>query len=114
MANKEALDKCTAEQLLERMTIANRANSTHYYDLERFSNYFEHLGTLHKLGALEIKWIDEMLGSSVVDFWEIWKPSVAEERRPNKPKLYENWELIAQKIKRRRSRKGLHRHLRVS
>jgi hypothetical protein len=83
------------------VTGGERDNTEDFYCLERFANYFGQLGTLHKLGVLELEWIDEMLGSAVTDYWELWRPSVMKDR-PRLPKLYENWELIALKIRQRR------------
>ncbi len=39
-----------------------------YYQLERFANYFEDLGVLNRLNILDIEWVKECLGSSVLGY----------------------------------------------
>jgi hypothetical protein len=99
---KQSVASISSEQLAKRVAKGERRNSNDFYDLERFANYFEQLGTLYKLGVLELSWIDELLGSSVMEYWDLWSPSVLVDR-PRHPKLYENWELIAGQIHQRRA-----------
>jgi hypothetical protein len=82
--------------------IKNHSNSDEYYELERFANFFEELGVLNKLKILKLDWIDETLGSAVLDYWEMWRSAIKLEQK-TWPKAYENWTSLAQKIEARRS-----------
>jgi hypothetical protein len=103
---KRSLIGISKEDLLGRIAKGQVDNSDDFYELERFANYFENLGTLFKLGALEIEWIEEMLGSSVINYWDLWEPSVLRDR-PVWPKLYENWQAMANELRRRRDLRRL-------
>lgn len=105
---KRAVAKVPREKLPKRVLRGAKRKSREFYEFERLANYFEQLGTLYKLGALELDWINEMLGSSVMDYWELWRPIVLVDR-PKLPKLYENWELLAGDIQRHRTLQAIAR-----
>ncbi len=70
-----------------------------YAQVEAFANFFEDLGVLNKLNILSTEWINETLGSAVLGYWAIWSLVAIEARRdPANAKLYENWEILAEKI----------------
>ncbi|MGH9092012.1 MAG: DUF4760 domain-containing protein [Acidimicrobiales bacterium] len=79
----------------------NTANSDAFYQLVRFANFFEDLGVLNKLGILGEEWVDECLGSSVIDYRDMWADVIGYEQGTRRT-TYENWVRLADKIRTRR------------
>jgi hypothetical protein len=68
-----------------------------YYELERFSNFFEDVGVLYRLRILDLEWIDQTLGSTVIEYWKLWRMNVLADR-PRHPTLYKNWQTLAEQL----------------
>ena len=110
---KQSLAGMNAIRFQEHYRRLYKRKGPELYGVERFANFFEDLGLLEKMGNIEIKWIEESLGSSVTGYWEMWKLATIEQRDATGPTgidatlLYENWELLAHKIEaRKRTARG--------
>jgi hypothetical protein len=66
--NKEELSKA-----FQGFIATNSANA---YVLYRELDYFEQLGALDELGAVDFELIKLLLGQTLVDRWEMWEPSL--------------------------------------
>jgi hypothetical protein len=83
-------------------------NHKRLYQLERLASFFEDLGTLERLQGLDIEWIDEALGSSVVGYWKMWQLVAVDQRaRPGptgvmSPDVCGNWQRLSDRIEARR------------
>ncbi len=51
-------------------------NAPEAYVLYRELDYFEQLAALERLGALNFELVELMLGRTLIDRWEWWKPSI--------------------------------------
>lgn len=77
-----------------------------YYITIRLLNYFENLGYLVKSkGALGLKDIDEVVGSSVKRYWQISEGLIMKGRE-NAPTAYKNFEWLYGKINQMRAEKN--------
>jgi hypothetical protein len=52
------------------------SNSVQAYVLYRELDYFEQLAALEHVGAFDFELIKLLLGSRLVDRWELWRPSI--------------------------------------
>ena len=84
-------------------------NGMKIYRLERMASFFEDLGTLERLEGLDIEWIDQALGSSVVGYWKMWQLVAADQRGRVGPTgvssstVYGNWQRLSDAIEARRA-----------
>jgi hypothetical protein len=84
------------------------------FKLKRLANFFEDLGVLESRGSLDIRWIEESLGSVVTNYWMKWELAAVEERiaekatRPDASLIWENWEALSRKIEQHRIRSEGH------
>ncbi|HEX4778217.1 MAG TPA: hypothetical protein VFW74_15680 [Acidimicrobiia bacterium] len=65
-----------AEQLRDAFLRYVETNAPEAYVLYRELDYFEQLAALEELGAFHFDLIDTLLGSRLVDRFELWKPSL--------------------------------------
>jgi hypothetical protein len=72
-------------------------NSNEAYILYRGLDYFEQLAALEHLGHFDFELIKLLLGQSLVDRWEIWKPSIDAMGGSNRYPLFEE---LAKKMQR--------------
>lgn len=78
------------------------------------ANFFEDLALLEARGSLDIRWIEESLGSVVFLYWKRWELVAVEDRSdeedlsPDKDLLYKNWEALASRIETRMSQRQYH------
>jgi len=66
----------TPQALAEAFVEYIRTNSRSAYVLYRELDYFEQLGALEAVGALDFDLIHVLLGPRLVDRWRMWKPSI--------------------------------------
>jgi hypothetical protein len=66
----------TPQALAEAFVEYIRTNSRSAYVLYRELDYFEQLGALEAVGALDFDLINVLLGPRLVDRWRMWKPSI--------------------------------------
>ena len=69
------------------------------YVLFRELDYFEQLGALERRGAFDLELIRLLLGRTLVDRWEVWKPAVHGALGPG---VYPLFEGLAEKLRRAR------------
>lgn len=67
------------------------------YVLYRELDYFEQLAALERLGAFDLELIKLLLGRTLVDRWEMWKPAIEEAHGPG---VYPLFEGLAAKLRR--------------
>jgi hypothetical protein len=65
------------------------ADAPEAYVLYRELDYFEQLAALESLGAFDLELIRLLLGRTLVDRWEMWKPAVEEAHGPGVYPLFE-------------------------
>ncbi len=65
------------------------SNSDEAYILYRELDYFEQLAALEHLGHFDFELIKLLLGQSLIDRWNIWKPSIDSMGKPNRYPLFE-------------------------
>jgi hypothetical protein len=84
---------------LVQLSISLEFAGTFYYRWQPLANFFEDIGVLHKLGILDTEWINETLGSGVLDFWVRWHLVADVSRQePKGAEAYRNWERLAERI----------------
>jgi hypothetical protein len=53
-----------------------QANAVEAYVLYRELDYFEQLGALERVGAVNFELVRLLLGRRLIERWEMWKPSI--------------------------------------
>lgn len=66
----------TPEALRDALVRHLASNDTAAYVLFRELDYFEQLGALEAHGGVDFALVHSMLGSRLVDRWELWSPSI--------------------------------------
>jgi hypothetical protein len=66
----------TKEELSEAFQGFIASNADEAYVLYRELDYFEQLAALEHVGAFDFELIKLLLGRTLVDRWEMWKPSI--------------------------------------
>jgi hypothetical protein len=66
----------TAEALRDAMLRFMAENSAEAYVLYRELDYFEQLGALERHSGFDFELIKTLLGSRLIDRWELWQPSI--------------------------------------
>lgn len=67
----------TPEDLARALADYRARNAREAFVLYRELDYFEQLGALDRLGAVNFELIRLLLGARLVERWELWEPSVA-------------------------------------
>jgi ABC-type transport system involved in cytochrome bd biosynthesis fused ATPase/permease subunit len=92
-------------QLVERAYHDPAERNKEFYDLQALANFLETLGVLEALsGGLTIELIDGLYGSSILNTWISWEPTVQflRSRPPHPGTAYQNFQALYLKIKDRR------------
>ena len=66
----------TREALSEAFQVFIASNADEAYVLYRELDYFEQLAALEHVGAFDFELIRLLLGRTLIDRWEMWKPSI--------------------------------------
>jgi hypothetical protein len=66
----------TREALAEAFQAFIASNADEAYVLYRELDYFEQLAALEQVGAFDFELIKLLLGRTLIDRWELWKPSI--------------------------------------
>jgi hypothetical protein len=66
----------TKEELAEAFQAFIASNAEEAYVLYRELDYFEQLAALEQVGAFDFELIKLLLGRTLIDRWEMWKPSI--------------------------------------
>ena len=85
------------EALGEALAAYVAENAPEAYVLYREPDYFEQLAALERQGAFDFELIKLMLGRTLVDRWEMWKPAL---ERVHGSGTYPLFEALAEKLRR--------------
>jgi hypothetical protein len=85
------------EALREAFTAYVAAGAPEAYVLYRELDYFEQLAALESLGAFDLELIKLMLGRTLIERWEMWKPAIYEIHGPG---VYPMFEGLVEKLRR--------------
>jgi hypothetical protein len=87
----------SADELREAFVAYVSADAPEAYVLYRELDYFEQLAALESMGAFDLELIKLLLGRTLVDRWDMWKPAIEEAHGPG---VYPLFEGLAQKLRR--------------
>jgi hypothetical protein len=90
----------SAEQLRDAFAGYVAADAPEAYVLYRELDYFEQLAALERQGAFDLTLIELLLGRTLVDRWEMWKPAL---ERAHGAGAYPLFEALAEKLRARES-----------
>jgi hypothetical protein len=85
-------------------------DSDDYYDYIRIMNFFEQMGVAFKHHRQGVKVLNQMIGGTIVDYWELWK-LVIPELWSDQPRCGENFRDLATKLERKRRRADARRRV---
>lgn len=66
----------TGDELRAAFQAFIASNADEAYVLYRELDYFEQLAALEQVGAFDFKLIELLLGRTLIERWEMWKPSI--------------------------------------
>ena len=87
----------SAEELRDAFARYVAADAPEAYVLYRELDYFEQLAALETIGAFDLELIKLLLGRTLIDRWELWRPAID---RAYGPGTYPLFEALAHKLKR--------------
>jgi hypothetical protein len=87
----------SAEELRDAFATYVSADAPEAYVLYRELDFFEQLAALEVRGAFDLEMIKLMLGPTLVDRWELWRPALHEVHGPG---VYPLFEGLAEKVRR--------------
>jgi hypothetical protein len=90
----------SAEELRDGFAEFVAADAPEAYVLFRELDYFEQLAALERVGAFDLRLIELLLGRTLVQRWEMWKPAL---ERAYGPGVYPLFQGLAEKLKGRRA-----------
>jgi hypothetical protein len=73
------------------------ADAPEAYVLYRELDFFEQLAALEQQGAFDIELVKMMLGRTLIDRWEMWRPAI---ERAHGPGVYPMFEALVEKLRR--------------
>ncbi|MFZ0043121.1 MAG: hypothetical protein WAK93_17565 [Solirubrobacteraceae bacterium] len=85
------------DELREAYVAYVAADAPEAYVLYRELDFFEQLAALERMEAFDLELIKLLLGRTLVDRWELWKPAVEEAHGPG---VYPLFEALAAKLRR--------------
>lgn len=86
-----------AEQLRDAFLRYVETNAPEAYVLYRELDYFEQLAALETQGAFDFELIKLLLGRTLIERWEMWRPAI---HRAHGPGTYPMFESLAEKLRR--------------
>ena len=87
----------SADELRDAFAAYVAADAPEAYVLYRELDYFEQLAALERWGAFDLELIKLLLGRTLVERWEMWRPAVHQAHGPG---VYPLFEGLAQKLRR--------------
>ena len=87
----------SAEALRDAFARYVAADAPEAYVLYREPDYFEQLAALERLGAIDLDLIKLLLGRTLIERWEMWRPALHEAFGPG---VYPLFEGLAEKLRR--------------
>jgi hypothetical protein len=79
----------SADELREAFASYVAADAREAYVLYRELDYFEQLAALERWGAFDLELIKLMLGRTLIERWEMWRPAIHEVHGPGVYPLFE-------------------------
>lgn len=86
----------SAEELSEAFAGYVAANAPEAYVLYRELDYFEQLAALESQDAFDLDLIKRLLGRTLIDRWEMWRPAI---HRAHGRSVYPMFEALANKLR---------------
>ena len=86
----------SAEELRQAFTAFVAEDADEAYVLYRELDYFEQLGALESLGAIDLELIKALLGRSLIERWELWRPALHDAHAPG---VYPMFESLVEKLR---------------
>jgi hypothetical protein len=87
----------SAEELRDAFAAYVAADAPEAYVLYRELDYFEQLAALERWGAFDLELIKLLLGRTLVERWEMWRPAIHQAHGPG---VYPLFEGLAEKVRR--------------
>jgi hypothetical protein len=87
----------SADELCDAFTTYVAADAPEAYVLYRELDYFEQLAALESQGAFDLELIKLMLGRTLIDRWEMWRPAIEAAHGPG---VYPMFEQLVGKLRR--------------
>ena len=87
----------SADELRDAFTAYVAADAPEAYVLYRELDYFEQLAALERWGAFDLELIKLMLGRTLIERWEMWRPAIHELHGPG---VYPLFEGLVEKLRR--------------
>ena len=84
------------EELRDAMAAYVAANAPEAYVLYRELDFFEQLAALEYLGAFDLELVSVMLGRTVIERWEMWRPAI---EAAHKPGTYPMFQRLVEKLR---------------
>jgi hypothetical protein len=85
------------EELRDAFAAYVAADAPEAYVLYRELDFFEQLAALERLGALNFELVKLLLGPTLIDRWEMWKPAI---EQAHGPRVYPLFEELVEKMRR--------------
>ena len=85
------------EELCEAFTAYVAADAAEAYVLYRELDYFEQLAALESQGAFDLELIKLLLGRTLIERWEMWRPAIHQAHGPG---TYPMFESLVEKLRR--------------
>jgi hypothetical protein len=79
----------SADELRDAFAAYVESDAPEAYVLYRELDYFEQLAALERLGAFDLQLIKLLLGRTLIDRWEMWRPAVHATHGPGVYPLFE-------------------------
>jgi hypothetical protein len=87
----------SAEELRDAFAAFVAADAPEAYVLFRELDYFEQLAAMERLGAFDLKLIKLMLGRTLIERWQMWRPALEQVYGPG---VYPLFEGLVEKLRR--------------
>jgi hypothetical protein len=87
----------SADELRDAFVAYVAADAREAYVLYRELDYFEQLAALESQGAFDLELIKLLLGRTLIERWEMWKPAIEQAHGPG---VYPLFEGLVQKLRR--------------
>jgi hypothetical protein len=86
----------SAEELRDAFSAYVAADAPEAYVLYRELDYFEQLAALESQGAFDLELIKLMLGPTLIERWEMWRPAIHQAHGPG---VYPMFERLVEKLR---------------
>lgn len=80
----------SADELRDAFAASVAADAPEAYVFYRELDYFEQLAALESLGAFDLELIKLLLGRTLIERWEMWRPAIHEAHGPGAYPLFES------------------------